>query len=159
MDGLCLSHSKPLADARGSEAELRRLVFITLLAAGLVQAQAPTVPCCNCENSGRLDEVICLSTKDMREHVDHVEPLKPSGLERGLNLAGSVVVEIRFEPGGKVACARAKSGHPIAISAVMQAMPKWTFKPLVFGGLAKAGCGRITIKYRLRDQGSSTELQ
>jgi hypothetical protein len=138
---------------------IHRILLIFLLAAGLVAAQEPSVPCCNCKSSGRSDGVICLSAKEMRDHVDHVEPLKPSGLDKGLNLAGIVVVEIRFEPSGKVACARAESGHPIAISAAMEAVPKWTFKPLVSSGVAKGGCGRITIKYRLRDQGSSTELQ
>ena len=67
----------------------------------------------------------------MRDHVDHIEPLKPSGLDKGLNLAGIIVVEIRFESAGKVACVRAKSGYPITISAAMAAVPKWIFKPLV----------------------------
>ena len=95
----------------------------------------------------------------MRDHVDHVEPLKPTGLDKGLNLAGIVVVEIRFDPSGAVAYARAKSGHPIAVAAAMEAARKWTFKPLISNGVAKPGYGRITIKYRLRDQGSSTELR
>ena len=137
----------------------RRVSFIVLLAAGLLAAQVPSVPCCSCGNSGRSDDVVCLSTKDMREHADHIQPLKPSGLEKGLNLSGIVVMEIRFEISGRVECTCAKSGHPIAISAAMEAVPKWTFKPLVSNGVPKAGCGRITIKYRLRDQGSSTELQ
>lgn len=90
--------------------------------------------------------------KEMRDHVDHLEPLKPSGLDKGLNLAGIVVVEVRFDSTGQIACARAKSGHPIAISAAMTAIKKWTFKPVVSGGVAKGGCGAISIKYRLRDQ-------
>src|SRR5437016_4060297 len=94
----------------------------------------------------------------MRDHVDHVEPLKPSVLDKGLNLAGSVIVEVRFDTSGKVACAHAKSGHPIAISAAMEAVQKWTFKPLVSSGVAKGGCGLIRIKYRLRDQGSPTKF-
>jgi TonB family protein len=91
--------------------------------------------------------------------VDHIEPLKPSRLDKGLNLSGTVIVEIRFEPNGSVACVRAKSGNPIAISAAIAAVPKWTFKPVVSNAVTKAGCGQITIKYRLRDKGSSTELQ
>ena len=69
------------------------------------------------------------------------------------------MVEVRFEADGKVSCSRAKSGHPIAIAAAMEAIPKWTLKPLISNGVAKAGCGRVTIKCRLRDRGSSTELQ
>jgi hypothetical protein len=118
--------------------------------------------CCKCKSpgsAGQSSDVICLSAKEMRKHVDHVESLQPSGLGKGLNLSGILVLEVRFEADGKVACSRAVSGHPIAISAAMEAIPKWIFKPLVRNGVAKAGCGHITIKYRLRDRGSSTELK
>ena len=138
---------------------IQKVPYIVLLTAGLVAAESTSASCCKCEKSGQSDEVICLSNKEMRDQVDHLEPLKPSGLDKDLNLAGIIVVEIRFEPGGEVACARAKSGHPIAISAAMKAVRRWTFKPLVSNGPAKAGCGIITIKYRLRHQGSSTKLQ
>jgi len=134
-----------------------KLSFILLLSA-FAAAQVPAVPCCDCNEPERSD-LICLSAKGMRDHVDHIEPLKPSGLGKGLNLSGTVVLEVRFEPNGKVACVRAKSGHPIAISAAMQAVPKWTFKPAESNGVAKSGCGLIRIKYRLRDKGSSTELK
>jgi TonB family protein len=136
----------------------RRILFFVFLAE-LLSAQSGTVPCCHCEGSGRTDDVVCLDGKGMRDHVDRLEPLKPSGLDKGLNLAGIVVVEVRFDSAGKVDCARAKSGHPIAISAALTAIKKWTFKPIVSGGVANGGCGVITIKYRLRDQGSSTKLQ
>ena len=134
--------------------------FIVLLI-GWLAAQSPSAPCCKCDTSGpgRPEDVICLNAKEMRERVDHVEPLKPSGLDKGLNLRGTVALEIRFDAGGKLACARARSGHPIAIAAAMEAVRKWTFRPLMSNGGAKGGCGPITIKYRLRDQGSSTELQ
>src|SRR5207247_7656639 len=137
---------------------IHKISLIAVLA-GLVAAQVPSIPCCNCESSGRSDDVICLSAKEMRDHVGHIEPLKPSGLDKGLKLAGIVVMEMRFEPSGRVACARAKSGHQIAVSAAMEAVRKWTFKPVVSNGVPKADCGRITIKYRLRNQGSSTELR
>jgi hypothetical protein len=135
--------------------------MILLLAASAGWAQSRSDACCKCEGGtlGQSGDVICLTAKEMRGHADHIEPLQPSGLGKGLNLAGTVVVEIRFGPDGKVTCSRAKSGHPIAISAAMGAIPKWTFKPVVSTGASKAGCGRVTIKYKLRDQGSSTELQ
>jgi hypothetical protein len=136
----------------------QRILFFLVLAE-LLSAQSGTVPCCNCESSGRAEEVVCLGAKEMRDRVDHLEPLKPSGLDKGLNLSGIVVVEMRFDSAGKITCARGKSGHPMAISAAMTAIKKWTFKPIVSGGVAKGGCGVITIKYRLRDQGSSTALR
>jgi TonB family protein len=137
-----------------------RASFIVLLI-GWLSAQSPSAPCCTCDTSGpeRPDDVVCLNAKEMRGRVDHVEPLKPSGLDKGLNLRGTVALEIRFDASGKLACARAKSGHPIAIAAAMDAVRRWTFRPLMSNGAAKGGCGPITIKYRLREKGSSTELQ
>jgi Gram-negative bacterial TonB protein C-terminal len=137
-------------------------VLVMLVAASVGWPQTGSDSCCKCGSADLSElstDVICLSAKDMRAHVDHVEPLRPSGLGKDLNIAGTIVVEIRFGSDGKVACARARSGNPIAISAAMEAVPKWTFKPIVLKGATKSGCGRITIKYRLRDQGSSTEIQ
>jgi len=135
------------------------MILIMAALAALLSVQSPSVPCCDCEAPERSERVVCLNAKEMRDHVDHVEPLKPSGLDKGLNLAGIVVVEVRFDASGNVACARAKSGHPFAIAAAMAAVQKWTFKPVVSRGVAKGGCGPITIKYRLRERGSSTKLQ
>lgn len=136
-----------------------RRILILVVFAELLSAQSGTVSCCRCEDSERAVDVVCLDAKEMRDHVDHLEPLKPSGLDKGLNLAGIVVLEVRFDSAGKTACARAKSGHPIAISAALTAIRKWTFKPVVSEGVARGGCGAITIKYRLRDRGSSTALR
>ena len=105
------------------------------------------------------DGVTCLNAKEMRRHVSHIEPLHPSDYGKKLNLAGTVVMEIRFVINGAVACARAKSGHPLGVSAAMAAITKWTFRPMAKGSDRLSGCGIITIKYRLRDKGSSTELQ
>lgn len=140
---------------------MMRVFAILLLISGVGVAQDGDT-CCKCEAHSPSEHsggAICLTDREMRSHVDHIEPLQPSGLGTGLNLSGTVVMEIRLDPNGKVACARAKSGHPIAISAAMQAIPKWTFKPVLSNGVRKAGCGRITIKYSLRDRGSSTELR
>ena len=82
-----------------------------------------------------------------------------SGYGKRLNLAGTVVMEIRFDANGSVVCARASTGHPLGVSAAMAAITKWTFKPIVEGGVRKSGCGTLTIKYHLQDKGSSTELK
>lgn len=139
-----------------------RALIVLALTAVLGSAQPRTDSCCECGanrvRSKHPVDIVCLSPQEMRAQVDHIEPLQPSGLGKGLNISGSVVLQVRFEPGGKVACARAKSGHPIAIAAAIEAIRKWTFKPLTSSREGKPGCGRITIKYRLRDHGSTTEL-
>ena len=140
---------------------MNAMLMILVLAAGVSWTQATVAACCKCEPSPRDNsgDAICLTTKEMRGRVDHIEPLKPSGLDKGLNLSGTVAIEVRFGPDGKVACARALEGHPIAIAAAMDAIRKWTFKPIELSGVPKAGCGRIKIKYKLRDRGSSTAIQ
>lgn len=132
------------------------LLFATCIGPG----QALLDACCQCDGgSVKSIDAICLSPKEMHSYVDHIEPLQPSGLGKGLNLIGTVVAEIRFGSDGKVACSRVKSGHPIAISAAMDAIPKWTFKPVASAGVMKGGCGLIKIKYKLRDHGSTTALR
>lgn len=118
------------------------------------------VLCRECEEVGGSDSLVCLTAKEMRNYVDHLEPLKPPGMgAKGVRGSGVVRLEIWFDPTGKVSRTRAIWGHPIALSAAMRAVPKWTFKPVVKGGVKKAGCGVVTIKYRFRDREASTALQ
>lgn len=133
---------------------------VLLLAAVMAWAQSHAESCCACDTSkpDQLDNVVCLSPQEMRAHVDHIEPLRPSGLGKDVNISGTVVLEVRFEAEGKVACARAISGHPIAIAAAMEAIRKWTFKPLTLNRAGKSSCGQITIKYRIRHGASTTKL-
>jgi len=140
---------------------LRRILFFVVVTAGAVLAQSGSDACCRCEGGDRPREsrAACLTAKEMRNQLDHFEGLQPSGLGHGLNLNGTVVLDIRFDAEGKVVCSRARSGHPIAISAAMHAIPKWSFKPVRSNGTTRGGCGPITIKYHLRDQGSSSEVQ
>ena len=114
-------------------------------------------PCCNCEQDRHLN-VMCLHPGQIRAQVDHLEPLLPSGLDRSLNISGIVIADVKFGTDGKVECVRARQGNPIAIAAAMVALPKWTFKPLIYGGARKQGCGTLTIKYRLSNGRSSTRL-
>src|SRR5437879_982784 len=105
---------------------MKRLLIIILMIVRIGSGQTAQDPCCKCDtrvNSERPRDVVCLSAKEMRAHVARIEPLRPSGLGTGLHVAGTLAVEVRFAPDGKVACARAASGHPIAISAAMEALP------------------------------------
>ncbi|MEO8659377.1 MAG: hypothetical protein ABI693_12965 [Bryobacteraceae bacterium] len=141
---------------------MRTAIILLFVIGWMVWAQPSSDACCKCDErrpSGQAGGVVCLNAQEMRRHVNHIEPLQPSGYGKKLNLAGIVVIEVRFDSNGTVACARAKSGHPLGVSAAMAAINKWTFRPIVTGSARTPGCGIITIKYRLRDKGSSTELQ
>src|ERR1700694_2077183 len=102
---------------------MSKTAFMLLLSVATTWPQTGPDSCCNCSGS---TGVVCLGSKEMRARVDHIEPLQPSGLGTGLNLSGAVVVDVRFEADGKVSCSRAQSGNPIAISAALVALPKWT---------------------------------
>lgn len=116
--------------------------------------------CSECEEVGGSDSVVCLTAEEMRNYVDHLEPLKPPGMgASGVRGSGVVRLEIWFDPAGKVSRTRAICGHPIALSAAMRAALKWTFKPVVKRGVKRAGCGVVTIKYRFRNREASTALQ
>ena len=106
------------------------------------------VPCCKCEDVGPSEEVICLSVKQMRDHVDHIEPIKPPGLLNG-RLRGIVRLAILFDSTGSVSYIGLKCGSPLVLGNAVEAVRKWTFKPVVVNGVKKAGCGIIRIKYRL----------
>jgi hypothetical protein len=134
-------------------------LFALLFAAAFVCAQERSIPCCNCDPTSRPADAICLRPDQIRDRVRHIEPLRPSGLDKGLKLVGTLVVEVRIDADGKVECANAIEGNPIAISAAMLALPKWTFKTFVKNGPPRPACGRLKIRYRLSDKASSTKLE
>lgn len=67
---------------------MRATLIILLLAAGAGSAQSSSDSCCKHEqgSSGHGGDLVSLTAKEMRGHVDHIEPLQPSGLDKGLNL-------------------------------------------------------------------------
>jgi hypothetical protein len=144
---------------------LTRILFLVLI--GITSrgalSQSSSDACCKCgggEPAKAPIQAVCLTAKEMRGQLEHFEPLQPSGFGHGLNLTGTVVLDIRFDAAGKVICSHARSGHPIAIAAAMRSVPKWSFRPVKStAGAAKEGCGQITVKYHLRDQGSSSGIQ
>ena len=116
--------------------------------------------CSECEKAEHPDSVICLTTQEMRDSVEHLEPLKPPGLgSTGLRGGGILSLEVWFDPEGNVSRARAICGHPLLLSVAMRALRKWTFKPIERKGEKRGGCGIVTIKFDFRNGGASTELQ
>jgi len=146
-------------------ARLHLLLLLAVAFGAVCSRSEPADSCCNCSQAPSVTvqpegrDTVCLGPREMRRHVRHFEPLRPSGLGKDLNIAGEVVVNVRFASDGKVTCASPESGHPIAVSAAMEALRRWAFKPVMENGVRKGGCGQITIGYRLRDKGSSSEIR
>ena len=67
--------------------------------------------------------------------------------------------ESGFDAAGNVSRAQWLCGHPLVIGVALNAVKKWTFKPVVKKGMKRGGCGIVTIKYDFRNRGASTELQ
>lgn len=118
--------------------------------------------CSECEKAEHPDAVVCLTAQEMRDHVDHLEPLMRPGMARPRDLheSGIVRLGVRFDPVGSVSRIQIIGGrNPLAISVAVDAVKKWTFKPVVKKGEKRGGCGIVTIKYDFRNGGASTELQ
>ncbi len=138
---------------------IRTLVLLALFFVGASAfAQEPALPCCNCDSAARPANVTCLSTDQLDRRVIHIEPLRATGLDKDLKLAGTLIIDLKIGVDGKVECAHAIEGNPIAVSAAMSALPKWTFKPSTKSGIPRSSCGRLKIRFRLSSNGSSTKL-
>ena len=138
---------------------IRLLFFFALsLIAPFAFSQEPVPPCCHCDAVAQSSDVVCLSTDQIIRRVRRIEPLQPTGLDKDLALAGTLVIEVRIDPNGQVECAHAVGGNPIAVSAAMRALPKWTFSPSTNSGISRSSCGRLKIRFRLSSHGSSTKL-
>lgn len=57
-----------------------------------------------------------------------VEPVYPE-LARKLNISGTVRVKVKVAPNGTVTDAKAVGGHPVLVSAALEAARKWRFEP------------------------------
>ena len=114
----------------------------------------------NCEKGEHPDAVICLTAQEMRDHIDYLEPLKRPGMaDPRVRIRGIVSLGVWFDAAGNVTQAQILCGHPLVVGVALNAVIKWTFKPVVKKGVKRGGCGIITIKYDFRNGGASTELQ
>lgn len=100
-----------------------------------------------------------LGRAEMRAHLAHFEPLHPPCCSKGLNLTGTVELQVGFDTEGKVVCAEAVQGQPLAIQSAMQSVKQWKFRPYELGGEAHAAFGQIVVRYRLADQGSTSRVE
>ncbi len=129
--------------------------LLALLMAGLVCApvsDARLVPC-SCD----FKDTVCLSDAQMAEHAVHVE-MEPDRMGYHSNYEGVAVFQIRFDEQGRVTGATAISGHPMAISHLMAAVQKWRFKPLMIKGVNKKACGKLSIKFAMKENLPSAEV-
>jgi protein TonB len=66
--------------------------------------------------------------------IRQVEPEYPA-IAKQAHIRGSVVVEVRISPAGRVTSTRVISGHPLLIEAAVNAVRQWVYEPFIFGGV------------------------
>jgi protein TonB len=63
-----------------------------------------------------------------RKVKSKVNPLYPE-IARRMNIAGTVKVSVVVTPSGTVRSTKVLGGHPLLVSAAMDALKKWKFEP------------------------------
>ena len=133
---------------------MKSLILVVMAALGCASAvAAQTLTACSCE----VPNTVCLSDIEMSEHAVHVE-MVPDRMGNHSNYNGVAVFQIGFNEKGRVTSARAISGHPLGISHLMAAASKWRFRPMVVKGVKKRGCGRLSMKFAMRENVPSAEV-
>lgn len=54
-------------------------------------------------------------------------------------------MEVTVDNDGRVLCVQALSGHPLAITHMIEASRRWKFKPYLKNGSAQRFCGRLRV--------------
>ncbi len=90
----------------------------------------------------RTRELVWLTQRRLMKTVVHcVPPALPTGGR--LRLKSTVVVDIKISAEGGVEAARVIQGHPMLYQAVIDAVRKWTFKPMIVRGKALRVLSRL----------------
>lgn len=105
----------------------------------------------NCPCAERLKE------SQVSRQVEHIE-MEPDVMGNHVNVSGIAVVEVVVDNDGRVQCAQALSGHPLAISHLIQSSRKWKFKPYLKDGSAQRFCGRLRLKFSFVENKPSVEV-
>ena len=72
-------------------------LIVLLFGAAFAVAQEQEISCCNGNSGSGSAEVVRMTTDQIRKYVDHIEPLRASGLDRNLRLSGTLSHLSRME--------------------------------------------------------------
>ena len=92
---------------------MNRTIIRTVVAA-LLLATALASPCAT-------------QAQESRKVINRVTPIYPP-LAKKMNVAGTVRVEVTISPAGSVTDTKAIGGHPLLISAAIDAVKKWKYE-------------------------------
>src|SRR4029453_9275506 len=77
-----------------------------------------------------------------------VRPVYPD-IARQARVQGSVVMECRIDPSGRVTEVRVLRGVPLLDASAMDAVRQWVYEPTVLNGVAVPVLVTVTVNYRL----------
>jgi periplasmic protein TonB len=80
--------------------------------------------------------------------IERKSPTYPA-IAKQTRLQGSVTVEVMISPEGRVESARALGGHPLFVSAAVEAARGWRFQPTILNGVPVRVTGVITFNFTL----------
>lgn len=93
----------------------------------------------------RNDKVAWFSAKEMKAMaINRVVPKYP----KACSCSGTVIIAVKVNAEGKVACARKISGHPLLEAGLMEAAKQWSFKPLKKDGKPVAFVGLLAFTFK-----------
>lgn len=81
--------------------------------------------------------------------IERKTPVYPH-VARQARLEGTVTVEVVISVEGRVESARALGGHPLLVSAAVEAARGWRFQPTLLNNVAVRVTGLITFNFTLR---------
>jgi len=108
---------------------------------------------CACE----IENTVCLTSEQMAQHAVHVE-MEPDRMGNHSNYEGVAVFQIGFDEQGRVKGADGISGHPLGVSHLMAAVSKWRFRPVIVKGARKGACGKLFIKFTMKENVPSAKV-
>jgi len=98
-----------------------------------------------------------LKESQMSGQVEHIE-MGADVMGNHVNVKGIALMEVTIDKDGRVLCAQALSGHPLAITHLIEASRRWKFKPYLKNGSAQRFCGRLRLNFSFVENKPSVEV-
>jgi len=97
-------------------------------------------------------DILQVDAKAIQQHADHkVFPVYPP-LAKAAHVQGTVVLDLRIGPTGKIESINVVSGPPMLRQAAIDCLEQWTFHPFEKDGVPATATGQYNIIFTLGDQ-------
>lgn len=93
---------------------------------------------------------VWLTSEELMDRIIERKPIERPGPLGKNSLRGLVSIRILINKHGKIICAQAVDGHPMAVGAAIHSLRKWTFKSFILSGERKSVVGVINLSYDFR---------